>query len=240
MPQNEDQALNNIACGDPVESGQVHPESAMPSVPVKSASPETKRAALADALRHAALDLLDHNRAAGACIEIEGEPALYILIGNADAIGKLLPESSPGSATDWRAYHSALSQCAELLDNMQDGHPVTETPKYLAEKLAQARIPEAVAHAGGLMANTMFNLSQHMGFRITADQCDSFKDMQRKWDKAIRGAIPVAAAAQAVPDEPTGKCTDHDWPEGAHGTDMDGSCTKCGMSFQRYIHTECP
>ena len=35
------------------------------------------------------------------------------------------------------------------------------------------------------------------------------------------------------------KC-DHDWPDGDHGTDMDGVCTKCGMSFMRYIHCYCP
>lgn len=33
---------------------------------------------------------------------------------------------------------------------------------------------------------------------------------------------------------------DHDWPEGDHGTDMNGCCTKCGLSFTRYIFTECP
>ena len=33
---------------------------------------------------------------------------------------------------------------------------------------------------------------------------------------------------------------DHYWPEGEYGTDMDGACTKCGMSFQRYIHCYCP
>lgn len=34
---------------------------------------------------------------------------------------------------------------------------------------------------------------------------------------------------------------DHDWPDDIDGqTDMYGCCTKCGMSFQRYIHTECP
>lgn len=35
------------------------------------------------------------------------------------------------------------------------------------------------------------------------------------------------------------KC-DHDWPEDDRGTDMEGSCTKCGMSFMLYIHVECP
>ncbi len=35
------------------------------------------------------------------------------------------------------------------------------------------------------------------------------------------------------------KC-DHDWPEGDRGTDKDGSCTKCGMSFMLYIHCDCP
>lgn len=37
------------------------------------------------------------------------------------------------------------------------------------------------------------------------------------------------------------KACNHDWAEDSDGqTDMYGGCTKCGMSFQRYIHTECP
>lgn len=47
-----------------------------------------------------------------------------------------LRASMPG-ATDWRPYHSALSQCAELLDNMGDGDSIFDTPKYLAAKLAR-------------------------------------------------------------------------------------------------------
>jgi hypothetical protein len=39
-------------------------------------------------------------------------------------------------ATDWRPYHSALSQCAELLDNMKDGDSIFDVPKYLADYLA--------------------------------------------------------------------------------------------------------
>ena len=33
---------------------------------------------------------------------------------------------------------------------------------------------------------------------------------------------------------------DHDWPQCESGVSMNGVCTKCGMSFIRYIHTECP
>lgn len=37
------------------------------------------------------------------------------------------------------------------------------------------------------------------------------------------------------------KGCDHDWPDDETGqTDMYARCKKCGMSFQRYIHTECP
>lgn len=35
------------------------------------------------------------------------------------------------------------------------------------------------------------------------------------------------------------KC-DHDWPEGDNGPEDGACCKKCGMSFMRYIHTECP
>lgn len=34
---------------------------------------------------------------------------------------------------------------------------------------------------------------------------------------------------------------DHVWPDDESGqTDMYGSCEKCGLSFQRYIHSCCP
>jgi hypothetical protein len=36
-----------------------------------------------------------------------------------------------------------------------------------------------------------------------------------------------------------GSC-DHVWPESEGQTDIYGKCEKCSMSFQRYIHTECP
>jgi len=38
-----------------------------------------------------------------------------------------------------------------------------------------------------------------------------------------------------------GPC-DHEWPDdpAGGGTDMSGRCTKCGMSFIRYIHMVCP
>lgn len=42
------------------------------------------------------------------------------------------------TAPDWRPYHSALSQCAELLDNMSDGDPIIDTPKFLAAKLVES------------------------------------------------------------------------------------------------------
>lgn len=61
---------------------------------------EAKRLTLTDALRSAALQLLEHNAAAGACITIPGEPPLYVLVGAASAIGKLLPEATTASASD--------------------------------------------------------------------------------------------------------------------------------------------
>lgn len=32
---------------------------------------------------------------------------------------------------------------------------------------------------------------------------------------------------------------EHDWSLDGRGTNMDGSCTKCGKSFQSYIHNDC-
>jgi hypothetical protein len=43
-----------------------------------------------------------------------------------------------------------------------------------------------------------------------------------------------------LPDPPEPAPCAHYWPENEGGTDIDGSCTKCGMSFQHYIHMECP
>lgn len=60
------------------------------------------------------------------------------------------------------------------------------------------------------------------------------------------GSWPHCPAAQEAaivvhisPHYEPGAC-DHDWPETERGVDMAGCCVKCGMSFIRYIHTECP
>ena len=40
---------------------------------------------------------------------------------------------------------------------------------------------------------------------------------------------------------PLPKPCEHDWPADETGqVDMNGCCTKCGMSFTRYIFMECP
>ncbi len=40
---------------------------------------------------------------------------------------------------------------------------------------------------------------------------------------------------------PTYPPCDHDWPEQRPEDDcFSGQCTKCGMSFTRYVFTECP
>lgn len=54
---------------------------------------EAKRLTLTDALRQAARELLEHNAAAGACFTIPGEPPVYVLVGDASEIRKLLPEA---------------------------------------------------------------------------------------------------------------------------------------------------
>jgi hypothetical protein len=49
----------------------------------------------------------------------------------------------------------------------------------------------------------------------------------------------IGTVVHVSPSYPKG--CDHDWSDDEDGqTDMNGCCTKCGMSFQRYIHTECP
>lgn len=59
---------------------------------------------------------------------------LGVMLSTPNGIERINPENF--RATDWRPYHSALSQCAELLDNMPDEHSIFDTPKFLAEKLA--------------------------------------------------------------------------------------------------------
>ena len=50
----------------------------------------------------------------------------------------------------------------------------------------------------------------------------------------------VGTVVHVSPHYEPGAC-DHDWSDDSTGqTDMSGRCTKCGMSFLRYIHTECP
>ncbi|MDQ2821991.1 MAG: hypothetical protein M3Y65_16625 [Pseudomonadota bacterium] len=44
---------------------------------------------------------------------------------------------------------------------------------------------------------------------------------------------PYARRGTAAPCE-------HDWPTGEGGTDLDGTCTKCGMAFQYMIHMQMP
>lgn len=39
---------------------------------------------------------------------------------------------------------------------------------------------------------------------------------------------------------PAAKACEHDWPAGEGGTDLNGTCTKCGMAFQYMIHMEMP
>jgi hypothetical protein len=38
----------------------------------------------------------------------------------------------------------------------------------------------------------------------------------------------------------TATACEHDWPAGEGGTDLNGTCSKCGMAFQYMIHMEMP
>jgi len=70
-------------------------------------------------------------------------------------------------------------------------------------------------------------------------QCGGFGDL-------LGNTAPTEAVeggASALRAEPAGQhdasACDHDWPEKDGQTDIDGACTKCGRSFQRYIHMDC-
>jgi len=72
----------------------------------------------------------------------------------------------------------------------------------------------------------------------TKEQLDELKQKVA----ASMGIAPEEIKVVHVsPHYEPGAC-DHDWPDEPDGrqTDMNGRCTKCGMSFIRYIHTECP
>ncbi len=60
----------------------------------------------------------------------------------------------------------------------------------------------------------------------------------RLGDPELPVGVEAALAKRQALKTPA-KCN-HDWPEKDGQTDMDGSCTKCGMSFQYYIYMECP
>ena len=68
-------------------------------------------------------------------------------------------------------------------------------------------------------------------------------EMEPEDEPSIRQVV-LTGQARMIPwddllQEKPASCQ-HDWPEADGQTDSYGSCTKCGMSFQRYIHTECP
>ncbi len=61
----------------------------------------------------------------------------------------------------------------------------------------------------------------------------------KEWREAVE-AKTGGTVVHVSPSYPPG--CDHDWPDdpAGGGTDTNGCCTKCGMSFIRYIHTEMP
>jgi hypothetical protein len=67
------------------------------------------------------------------------------------------------------------------------------------------------------------------------------KELVEKLKTNAAEAFGVSAAeVKIIHISPAYTPCDHDWPEDERGTDMSGCCTKCGMSFIRHIHMECP
>ena len=66
------------------------------------------------------------------------------------------------------------------------------------------------------------------------------EDIERIKQESAKSLGCDPSEVNVIHVSPTYTPCDHDWPEDDHGTDMSGFCTKCGMSFMRYIHTECP
>jgi predicted Zn-ribbon and HTH transcriptional regulator len=63
--------------------------------------------------------------------------------------------------------------------------------------------------------------------------------MTKVGDKVETKNGEIGTVVHVSPTYP--KDCDHEFSDDETGqTDMYGACTKCGMSFQRYIHTECP
>jgi len=63
--------------------------------------------------------------------------------------------------------------------------------------------------------------------------------MVKMGDKIPMENGDIGTVVHVSPSYPKG-CA-HEWTSDSYGqTDMNGACEKCGMSFIRYIHTECP
>jgi len=75
------------------------------------------------------------------------------------------------------------------------------------------------------------------------DKADHTGEIRKRDTLTIRRPVPYVHILTR-PVASLAKC-EHDWPEldvmGIDvGTDINGSCTKCGMSFMLYIHSDCP
>ncbi len=108
-------------------------------------------------------------------------------------VSRVLDNFSQAPVPDRADAHQFVKELIEAVWKSGRGEP-------LQTAMEASRLEELI-HRGALMANTMFNLAQRPGHRLTDAECVLFKSMHIKWDAARSYlAAPIAPAAGASPD----------------------------------------
>lgn len=101
---------------------------------------------------------------------------------------------------DWIAPFPSRAHHAHWCASVK--HPDTAwieaaSPDRIARLIAALREAredaERLRNAGALLSNIAFNLKQHPGRAITADECETLARVQKQWDDAARNATKDAA-----------------------------------------------
>lgn len=189
---------------------------------------DTQRAKLANALRRAALDLLEYNRTAGACLEIEGKPPLYILIGDASAIGKLWPgqvtttasASTQATQAHRTGYGAGVRKAADIAE--QAGEAVLASR---IRDLQSAGIPAYVTTAsasdwGSVIDDIADELQEKSNLGVISLFTALCEEFDRRAPAPSREAAPLEDAAKAIYRLFPG-AEAHPWQEGGNSIKQD-------------------
>lgn len=167
------------------------------------------------------------------------------------------PEDAQRIAASWNALiHVPLAQ---LLEPAKAQSEALKLRTALSD--CKASVKQAAAESAGFAA-TVIALNAALR-ALKTELTGEFHEFANEQDEELQA--PVQFAAQKIADamlllygagidaapsaaivrEPyarraTETPCDHDWPAGEAGTDLNGTCTKCGMAFQYMIHMEMP